>query len=230
MRVKRATRSRNGFEYLDFLDAETLFADAALTDALVTAYQAIFGDSKGWSEHYERDEVLSKLRTELAGAAGLRLCVRREAHPVVAGFCWAQMIGVPEILAAIRTIKYFQSLGAPDLGTSLAQLLGAEPVIYVHDLGVQRVWRGGVPLTQLAYPVVRDISQRTGATNLLFWSIPSTHLSLLARRALFRRGLGVGEMEFYLGSVGQVEALVKRVAVLERARTAVARRPAALAR
>lgn len=202
------------FQFLDFQNAEALFSHREQTDALVMAYQMIFGDSNGWAEHYARDEVLSKLRIELSGIARLRLCVRLEPSPIVVGFCWAQVIGVMEILSSIQSIKYFQSIGAPDLSDSLSRLIGDSQVVYVHELGIERAYRGKISLTQLIYPVIQDVSERASAKTVMFWSVPSTHVSKLAKRALFKRGFSVGEMEFYLGQV-------RRVAALERAHTAL---------
>lgn len=192
-------RRREEFRFVDFTSFDRLSADAKLTDALVLAYQTIFGDPTGWAEEYTRDEILMKLAAELSGQAILRLCLNRSG--LVVGFCWAQVLDVDEIASAIATIKYYQSIGAPEVKAPLRQRFGAERVIYLHDLGIDKRYRGRIPLTRLIYPVLDGLAKRSGLRSVLFWSIADTNISRLAKRALFQRILALDEIRFYSGDL-----------------------------
>lgn len=191
--------SRQHFRYLDFRSFSTLAADQALLGQLISSYQAIFGDPNGWAEHYTDDDVLQKLKHELSGQAQLRLCVDPADH--IVGFCWAQALAVDGIAHAIGTIKYYQSIGAPDVLNPLCDRFGEREVIYLHDLGIDPRCRGRIPLTQLVYPVLDGLAKRANVTTVLFWSIADTNISRLAKRALFHRILALGEMRFYSGDL-----------------------------
>ena len=71
--------------------------------------------------------MLEKLIHELSGEAGLRVCI--DAAGRVAGFCWAQALNVNEIAAAIGTIEYYQTIGAPDVTANLRRRFGERRVI-----------------------------------------------------------------------------------------------------
>lgn len=191
--------SGRDFRYADFHGFPALAVDPGLTGELITSYQTIFGDPDGWAEHYSREDVLGKLTSELAGDAGLRLCL--DAGGGIAGFCWAQVLGVDEIADAIGTIKYYQSIGAPEVISHLRHRFGTGRLIYLHDLGIHSRHRGRVPLTQLVYPVLDGLSQRSGVDTVLFWSVDDTNVARLAKRALFHRMLALGDMRFYCGNV-----------------------------
>ena len=192
--------SQQRFRFVDFHSYPDLTADPVLMDQLVDAYQRIFGDPDGWAEEYSPEDVRQKLQTELAGQARLRVCLDEEAR--IAGFCWAQVLDIGGIVDAIETIKYYRSIGSPDVAVPLRERFGARRVIYLHDLGIDPGSRGRIPLTQLIYPVLDSLAERSGIGTVLFWSVADTNVSRLAKRALFHRILALEEMRFYSGDIG----------------------------
>jgi len=192
--VNRHHRELTFAAYASFDD---LAADGAMMDALIEQYQLVFGESEVWGETYSRDDVLAKLRDDLAGEASLRICHDRSGH--VLGFCWAQLLDAAEVTRAVDTIKFYQSMALPDLPDRIAALLSGTRVLYVHDLGIARSARSRVPLTQLIYPVLADVAGRTGHGRVLFWSMPETRVSTLARRARFVECPMPNGMRFHLG-------------------------------
>lgn len=192
-------RGQTHFSYAAFQGHAALIADPVLTNKLISSYQTIFGDPDGWAEHYTDEDVLEKLKNELTGQARLRMCM--DAAGDVAGFCWAQALCVNEIAGAINRIKYYQSIGAPDVISNLRRQLGDRQVIYLHELGIDSRYRGRIPLTQLIYPVLYGLAKRTGVETVLFWSVGDTKISRLAKRAMFERTLVLGDMHFYCGNL-----------------------------
>lgn len=199
MLLAKSLQAKFHFRYADFHNFPALAADPILTSQLVSSYQAIFGDPDGWGEHYTGEEVLQKLTNELAGSARLRVCLDGADH--IAGFCWAQVLDVEGIAGAIGTIKYYQSIGSPEVISHLRHQFGNRRVIYLHELGIDPRHRGRIPLTQLIYPVLDGLAKRTGIDTVLFWSVADTNISRLAKRALFHRILALSEMRFYCGDL-----------------------------
>jgi len=78
-------------------------------------------------------------------------------------------------------------------------LLSGTRVLYVHDLGITPSARSRLPLTQLIYPVLADVARRTGHGRVLFWTMPETRVSSLARRARFVECPMPNGMRFHLG-------------------------------
>src|SRR5215510_14927704 len=111
-------RELNFATYASFDD---LAADGAMMDALIEQYQLVFGESDVWSETYTLDDVLAKLRAELAGEASLRICHDRCGH--VLGFCWAQLLGAAEVMRAVETIKFYRAIALLDLPGRIEGLL-----------------------------------------------------------------------------------------------------------
>ena len=192
--VNRPHRALSFAAYASFDD---LAADGAMLDALIEQYQRVFGESEVWGETYAREDVLARLRDELAGEASLRICHDRSGH--VLGFCWAQLLDAAAVMRAVDTIKFYQSMALPDLPDRIDALLSGTRVLYVHDLGIARSARSRVPLTQLIYPVLADIARRTGHGRVLFWTMPETRVSTLARRARFVECPMPNGMRFHLG-------------------------------
>ena len=192
--VNRQHRELSFAAYASF---DALAADGAMLDALIEQYQRVFGASEVWGETYSREDVLAKLRDELAGEASLRICHDRSGH--VLGFCWAQLLDAAAVMRAVDTIKFYQSMALPDLPDRIDALLSGTRVLYVHDLGIARSARSRVPLTQLIYPVLADAARRTGHGRVLFWSMPETRVSTLARRARFVECPMPNGMRFHLG-------------------------------
>ncbi len=154
------TSHHRELSFATYASFDDLAADPAMMDALIEQYQRVFGESEVWGETYSRDDVLAKLRDELAGEASLRICHDRSG--TVLGFCWAQLLGAAEVMRAVDTIKFYQSIALPDLPDRIDALLSGTRVLYVHDLGIARSARGRIPLTQLIYPVLADVAGRTG--------------------------------------------------------------------
>jgi hypothetical protein len=82
-----------------YANFDDLAADGAMMDALIEQYQLVFGESEVWGETYSRDDVLAKLRDELAGEASLRVCHDRSGKAL--GFCWAQLLGAASVMRAV---------------------------------------------------------------------------------------------------------------------------------
>src|SRR5215471_8413164 len=99
--------------FATYASFDELAADGAMMDSLIEQYQLVFGESEVWSETYSRDDLLAKLRDELAGEASLRICHDRCGH--VLGFCWAQLLGPTDVMRAVESIKFYQSIARPDL-------------------------------------------------------------------------------------------------------------------
>jgi len=192
--VNRHPRELSFAAYASF---DALAADGAMLDALIEQYQRVFEASEVWGETYAREDVLARLRDELAGEASLRICHDRSG--TVLGFCWAQLLDAAAVMRAVDTIKFYQSMALPDLPDRIDALLSGTPVLYVHDLGIARSARSRVPLTQLIYPVLADVARRTGHGRVLFWTMPETRVSTLARRARFVECPMPNGMRFHLG-------------------------------
>jgi hypothetical protein len=182
----------------DFHSYAELLGDVDLAKRLVVAYQEIFGDSEVWAETYTDAEVWRKLKAELAGRASLRVCVDARTGAVVA-FFWAQLCSAESIVRALGTIKYSQSLATPALVPTLEDAIGEREVIYVHDLGIRKAWRGRIWLTHLIGPVLWEVCARSGNGRVLFWSVPGTQVAAFARRAGFEEVLVTNGMHFHLG-------------------------------
>lgn len=194
-----SAESRQCPMYYDFQDFAALAAQPQLLHGLVSSYQAIFGDPDGWAEHYSVEDVLAKLTKELSGHAALRVCA--DAAGDVIGFCWAQALNVDDIVDAISSIDYYQSIGAPEVDHRLRQLFANGRVIYLHDLGIARAYRGRIPLSQLIYPVLDNVAEHSALNTVFFWSIAETNVSRLAKRAQFHPVLTVDAMCFYAGDL-----------------------------
>jgi hypothetical protein len=185
-------------QYRDFHSYQELLRDPDLARRLVHAYQATFAGSEVWGETYRDAEVWQKLRLELAGRASLRVCVD-PANGAVAAFFWAQLCRADDILRAIGTIKYSESLATPALLANLRSAIGDGEVIYVHDLGILEEYRGRVWLSHLISPALWEVAARSGNGRVLFWSVPGTRVAAIARRAGFDETLVTHGMHFHLG-------------------------------
>jgi len=168
---------------------------------LINSYRTIFSEPGVWSESYSAEDVSHKLQLDLDGIADLRLCVDGGYKNEMLGFCWAQCLDATGIENSINTIKYYHMIGAPAVKQHLVNLIGQGEVIYVHDLGVNPSHRGKVPLHRLIYPMLHDLASRSQVNTVMFWSIPDSHISRLARRAGFEMVLEIAGMEFYLGEI-----------------------------
>lgn len=185
-------------QYRDFDCYQELTREPVILESLVLAYQATFGGSEVWAETYSDAEVLQKLKDELAGRASLRVCVDPANGKVVA-FFWAQLCSAKDVLRAIATIKYSESLATPDLLANLQIAIGKREVIYVHDFGILEEYRGRIWLTHLIGPPLWEVAGRSGNGRVLFWSVPGTQVAAFARRAGFREVLVTSGMHFHLG-------------------------------
>lgn len=184
--------------YRDFHSYAELLAEVDLAKRLVVAYQEIFGGSEVWAETYSDAEVWRKVKAELAGRASLRVCID-PANGAVVAFFWAQLCSAESIVRAIGTIKYSESLATPTLASELEDAIGEREVIYVHDLGIRKEYRGRIWLTHLIGPVLWEVCARSGNGRVLFWSVPGTQVAAFARRAGFEEVLVTQGMHFHLG-------------------------------
>lgn len=81
----------------------------------------------------------------------------------------------------------------------LEQLIGDEPVIYLHDLGIVNRYRGQIPLSKIICPVLAELKQRSKVPRIFFWSIEDTRIYRLAMRASCQLVANVGRMQFFIG-------------------------------
>ena len=193
--------STQDLHYLDCSSYAELSRQKISLLQLINSYRAIFSEPGVWLETYSDEDVTQKLQLDLDGEASLRLCVELASKAELMGFCWAQCLDSTGIENSINTIKYYHMIGAPAVKQQLENLIGQGRVIYVHDLGVNLAHRGKVPLHRLIYPMLHDLASRSQVNTVMFWSIPDSHISRLARRAGFDIVLEIAGMEFYLGEI-----------------------------
>jgi hypothetical protein len=186
-------------QYRDFHSYQELLREPDIAKRLVRAYQETFGGSEVWAESYTDAQVWRKLREQLAGRASLRVCIDPATRGVVA-FFWAQLCRADDILRAIGTIKFSESLATPALLASLQDATGDREVIYVHDIGILEQYRGRIWLTHLVGPPLWEVAARSGNGRVLFWSVPGTQVAAFARRAGFDEVLVADGMHFHLGA------------------------------
>ncbi len=184
--------------YIDFNSFEAIYSKPLTMNQLVQTYQNIFSDPALWDEQYTEQEVLDNLQDELSGAASIRLCVQNNE---VLGFCWAQRLNYSNIAHTIKNIKYYQALGNPDIHKILYDIIGDEPIIYLHDLGIASHYRGQLALNQLICPVLMSLSERTNINKVFFWSIENTRVFKLAERAGFKLVATKSGMQFFIGEL-----------------------------
>ena len=202
--------------YTDFHSYDSLLADGNMSGQLIKSYQDIFGDPELWGETYSQAEVEDKLKDELSGNAVLRLCLdnnptnnsfqnNNEAENQTAngilGFCWAQQLGLAGVRSAIESIQFYQALGSPKILETLKRILDDKPVLYVHDLGISKQYRGQVPLQKLICPVLNSLSERAETSRLFFWSIKESRIYKLAQYAGFKQVANIAGMQFFIGDV-----------------------------
>jgi len=197
-----------GLGFIDFTSFEELSRHPRIINSLITDYRNIFGEPDVWSERYNHEEVLKKLQHELDGHAAIRLCVNNDSQTVV-GFCWAQLLNASNIIAAIQSVNFFISYGSPEIDHLLNNIIGENPVIYIHDLGVSKSCRGTLPLEQLICPVVESISQATGTRSIFFWSVENTCVAWLAQKIGINPALSVGKMQFFKGEYPPIDKLAQ---------------------
>jgi len=184
--------------YIDFHDFKSIAANEHVLDNLVHTYRSIFSDPELWDEQYTVHEVINNLEDDLSGDAAIRLCMNNDE---VLGFCWAQRLSYEHVEQTINSIRYYQELGRPDIRNILRKIIGDEPVIYLHELGVSIECRGQVALHNLICPVLISLSERTKTDRVFFWSIENTRVFKLAERAGFRLAATDNKMQFFIGEL-----------------------------
>ncbi|MEB8432953.1 hypothetical protein OO007_12010 [Cocleimonas sp. KMM 6892] len=206
----------NKMTFKDFHNFDALMAEGNMSEQLIKTYQNIFGDPDLWGESYSQSEVEEKLKDELSGNAGLRLCINDNdidkgvenvadsANQTVndlLGFCWAQQLGLQGVKSAIESIQFYQDLGCPKILEPLKRILDDKPVLYVHDLGISKDYRGQVPLHKLICPVLNSLAERSQTSRLFFWSIKESRIYKLAQYAGFKQVANIAGMQFFIGDV-----------------------------
>jgi len=184
--------------YIDFNSFDSLSSNKFVMNNLIQTYQNIFSDPNLWDEHYTKQEVMENLEEDLFGDSTIRLCVNNDE---VLGFCWAQHLSYYEVEKTINSIKFYQELGNPDIHHTLHSIIGDEPVIYLHDLGIANNYRGQLALTQLICPVLTSLAERTNTSRVFFWSIENTRVFKLAERAGFELAATENGMQFFIGNI-----------------------------
>ena len=196
-----AMKTQPTVSYTDYMRFSELEYDRITMHKLITLYRNIFSEPDGWAENYSYDEVYYNLKQELASNAHLRICIDSNDENEVIAFCWVQLLSLQNICNTINTVQHYNSIGTPDIFTPLSNLIGNEPMIYLHDLGVQKNLRGKLSLSKIIYPTLANISRKTGINKVFFWTIANTHVSSLAKRAGFDLLLIHSGMQFYSGSI-----------------------------
>ena len=189
------------YDFMDFINFHEFTLDPVMSGNLISLYQSIFAEHDGWNEHYSYNDVYQNLAHELDGNAHLRVCHDAVNEEEVVAFCWAQLQTLSNVCQAIKTVQHYEMIGSPDICTPLKNILGDEPVIYLHDLGVKRELRGKLSLSQLIYPTLQGLARQTGIHKVLFWTIANTNVSKLARRGGFEIVKLHSGMQFYAGTV-----------------------------
>ena len=199
----------NKMTFKDFHSYDALMTEGNLSEQLIRTYQNIFGDPDLWGESYSQGEVADKLKDELAGNAGLRLCLdeneNTESNDLL-GFCWAQQLGLHGVKSAIESIQFYQDLGFSKILETLKRILDDKPVLYVHDLGIPKDYRGQVPLHKLICPVLNSLAERSKTSRLFFWSIKESRIYKLAQYAGFKQVADIAGMQFFIGDVRPCKA------------------------
>ena len=198
--MENSTAATRQYKEMDFSSYGQLNADPVVINQLITSYQNIFGEPDVWAENHSHEEVDQKLKKELEGDASLRIILDEEKDQL-AGFCWGQLLNTDQIMASIQSIKFYQSLGEPDLQQTLQDIISDESVLYIHDLGVNQEYRGKVNLRQLIYPVLNNLATRTGTSKIFFWSIEGTCISRLDERAGIDIVMTHNDIQLFLGEI-----------------------------
>lgn len=200
--------------FKDFHSYDSLLAEGDMNEQLIKTYQNIFGDPDLWGETYSQGEVEEKLKDELSGNSGLRLCIdssnNEHENPStnsLLGFCWAQQLGLQGVMSAIESIQFYKELGSPQILDTLKRVLDDKPVLYVHDLGIPKNHRGQVPLQKLICPVLNSLAKRSETSRLLFWSIKESRIYKLAQYAGFKQVADIAGMQFFIGNVQPCSAV-----------------------
>ena len=194
----------NNMTFKDFHNYDSLIAEGNISEQLIKTYQNIFGDPDLWGESYSQGEVEDKLKDELAGNAGLRLCLDENENigsNDLLGFCWAQQLGLQGVKSSIESIQFYQDLGCPKILEPLKRILDDKPVLYVHDLGIPKDYRGQVPLHKLICPVLNSLAERSQTSRMFFWSIKESRIYKLAQYAGFKQVANIAGMQFFIGDV-----------------------------
>lgn len=186
--------------FLDFYSFSDLEANPRIFTELVDAYQKIFAEPGVWAEQYSRQDIINNLRREMSGYACLRACLGPKAQQLI-GFCWVQVIGFEEMVAALNSVEYCQNSGALELTQTLRHKIGNEKLIYIHDLGIIPEYRKQVSLIDLIYPAVKNVACRSGVSKILFWSSPKTCIHHIAETAKIPVIAGNAEMQFFCGDI-----------------------------
>lgn len=201
----------SSIHFMDFSSFEELTQHPKILVNLLTNYCNIFGEPDVWNEQYSAEEILEKLENELSGHATMRLCINTITNEVI-GFCWAQLLNGNQIVAAIKSIHFYQKYRTPKIDESLQTLIGNKSSIYVHDLGINKSYRGKIPLEQLICPVIEHLSNQAQTRNLVFWSVSDTCIAWLAKKVGIDVALTLGKMQFFEGEFPAMEALESIVA------------------
>jgi len=185
--------------YKKFSSYQTLVEEKDVVESLVDCYKRVFEDSEVWAENYTTEEVHYRLKNELAGEALLRLCLNEEDE--VIAFAWVQCLDKTDIMNSIESIDYYQEIGSPNISKILDEHVGEEEILYLHDLGVKKEFRGEVSLRKLLCPLVSELSKQSGHHKLFFWTIEKTKISILAKYIGFKKVAKLQDIQFFMGDI-----------------------------
>jgi len=122
---------------------------SATRDGLACAYQRVFAKPP-WKERWERTQVLTKLRRDLASGNAFLSVLAGDATDPVAGFCWGASVSPARARDRVRAARPMRSHAA--LAEIVLRLRAR--VLFVDEIAVLPRFRGGLtPLLQLVLPV-----------------------------------------------------------------------------
>ncbi len=147
-----------------------------LLEALIKAYQKVFSEPP-WGEDWTENEVLAKLKRELAGDNSfLVLMCGNEKFPVV-GFSWGSMIPVKTLEKRVEGALTEKPVGLEEL---LQERVVGEQIVYFDEFAILRQFRTGLePIRFLLRPGL-ELGWTCGVHQTMFWSTPRSNIVPLA--------------------------------------------------
>ena len=196
----------NNIHFMNFISFNDLEQHPKILENLITNYRDIFGEPDIWNERYSKSEIIDKLKNELSGTASMSLCININTNEVI-GFCWAQLLSGNEIIKSIQSIHFYKKHETRKYNNNLRDIITNKTAIYIHDLGINKSYRGTIPLEQLICPIIESLSQQTKIRKLVFWSVTDTCIERLAKKIGINVSLTLGEMQLFEGEFPSKEVI-----------------------
>jgi hypothetical protein len=143
---------------------EKIKNDSELLSEIIFAYQDIFFES--WNEKWDYEIVKQKVLTEPS------IIVIWKDEKIVKGFSWGNVLNKNQLIDTLRN-----TLG---LNTKVIKNINDENVLYIHELGIRKEYRGGIdPLRWFLVPLFQK-GLDEGVKKVIFWTAPFSPVSTLA--------------------------------------------------